>query len=210
MATVCCTCKVEPPLSYNARCRKCLRDYNRAWSRANPDRVREINRKQHKKHPWHKTNPEASKRQALAWARTKRGKLSRTYNDMRYRVEGKAPKSDPYKGLPLLSKDDFMAWGMADPEFNRLHKEWVAAGYRRKLSPSIDRIEGPKGYVLGNMQWLTMAANAAKGGRLSRPTCECGECSKCKKREYMRRYLAKHPEQRRKAAAHKRAKRAAA
>lgn len=97
------------------------------------------------------------------YERTGKGKLMRTYRNMLSRVKGIAPKGrHRYKDLEILNKQEFYEWSLNDTEYNRLYDEWVKSGYDRRLSPSIDRIDTTKGYVLGNMQWLTHSENSRK------------------------------------------------
>lgn len=98
------------------------------------------------------------------YERTKPGKLMRTYRNMKSRVDGtQKSKSHLYLGLPILAKEEFYQWSLENPEFNSLFDAWVASGYERKLSPSIDRIETSDGYVLPNIQWLTFSENSRRG-----------------------------------------------
>jgi hypothetical protein len=104
------------------------------------------------------------------YEKTKKGKLVRTYRNMLSRVEGiLQKKSHLYEGKDILSKEAFYKWSMQDPQFHKLHDEWVASGYDRRLSPSIDRIDVALGYILGNMQWLTHSENSSKASRQKRP-----------------------------------------
>lgn len=93
-----------------------------------------------------------------------KGRLMRTYRNIQSRVSGiQKSKSHLYEGIPILQKEDFYAWATQSPEYARLYEEWVESGYSRKLSPSIDRIDSSKGYVHGNMQWLTHSENSRRG-----------------------------------------------
>jgi hypothetical protein len=93
----------------------------------------------------------------------KRLRLTNTYSRMKQRVAGKYLRvAKFYMGLPLLSLTEFLAWAEPHKDFNRLFDEWVASGRQRRLSPSIDRVDPRYGYVLHNMQWLTLAHNSGK------------------------------------------------
>lgn len=95
------------------------------------------------------------------YERTKKGKLMRTYRNMQSRVLGiLKKKAHLYSGLPILPRHDFYKWAMASGEFHRLYDAWVAAGHRCGDSPSIDRIDATKGYIVGNMRWLTHRENS--------------------------------------------------
>ena len=100
------------------------------------------------------------------YEKTKKGKLMRTYRNMESRVKGivKA-KAHLYEDLPILDREDFYDWALNDEAYNTLHDEWVASDYCKKLSPSIDRIDTEKGYVMGNIRWLTHSENSSLGGK---------------------------------------------
>lgn len=98
--------------------------------------------------------------------RTLRGTLMERYKGMRRRVEGRDKTHVAgSRGKALVSRDEFIAWGLAHPEYLRLHAAWVASGYARHMGPSIDRIDPDKGYTFDNMQWLTTQQNTAKCGQ---------------------------------------------
>lgn len=94
------------------------------------------------------------------------GFLAHAYASMKRRVEGKGQERTRhiYKGLPLLPQDEFMNWARQDRAFLYLHKQWAAADYDYKLSPSVNRVVGKLGYVLGNIEWLTHSDNCSLGG----------------------------------------------
>lgn len=131
---------------------------------------------------WYQRNKERRAAQARAWYHAnpgyrsheerrldKRVRLSTTYSHMRRRVEGRGGERDGnYIGLPCLAKEAFMEWANHDPEFHVLWDAWIASGFVRKLTPSIDRINPEKGYVLGNLQWLTVSKNVSKMRTLER------------------------------------------
>lgn len=94
--------------------------------------------------------------------KTKKGKLMMTYNNMDRRVRGYV-KSHLYKGLDLLSRDEFYRFSLCEEAYHKLYEDWVFSGYERRLSPSIDRIDADLGYVLGNIQWITHSENSKKG-----------------------------------------------
>lgn len=100
------------------------------------------------------------------YERTISGKLMRTYKNMSHRITGVVERGfHRYEGLPLLSKEDFYSWSKQDSTFLSLFGQWVSSDYNRKLSPSIDRINTSKGYVLGNMRWITHSENSRLGGK---------------------------------------------
>ena len=95
------------------------------------------------------------------YEKTFHGKLVRTYRNMMSRVKGiLKKKAHLYKGLEILSKEDFYNWSNNDSEYARLFMEWVDSEYEQRLSPSIDRKNPLLGYVLDNMRWLTHSENS--------------------------------------------------
>jgi hypothetical protein len=100
------------------------------------------------------------------YERTKKGKLMRTYRNMESRCGGIVTgKAHLYKGLDLLPRKDFYEWSLSDKDFNDLYDNWVKSDYCKKLSPSIDRKDTSKGYVLDNIQWITHSENSRKGAK---------------------------------------------
>jgi hypothetical protein len=95
------------------------------------------------------------------YERTKKGKLMRTYRNMESRVRGiLKKKAHLYEGLAILPRDEFYRWAMASNTFHSLFDGWAASGYRCGDSPSVDRIDETKGYILGNMRWLSHRENS--------------------------------------------------
>lgn len=107
--------------------------------------------------------------QYKAWQRTKPGMISRAYAAIKCRCLGRQKTSLIYAGLPFISLEDFTAWSMYSPELDKCIAEWKAANYERRLTPSIDRIDSTKGYVLGNLQWVSFSVNASRGTRKKGP-----------------------------------------
>lgn len=98
------------------------------------------------------------------YEKTPKGYLVRTYRNMLSRITGVLKeKSHLYAGLPILDKESFYVWALSNEDFLNLYSNWVEQGYCRKLSPSIDRIDTMKGYVMGNIRWLTHSDNSKLG-----------------------------------------------
>lgn len=83
------------------------------------------------------------------WRKTKRGLITNLYGAMRGRQE------------TLISLEELHEFADCN-KFNRLYNEWVKSGYQKQFKPSLDRISNKKGYVKGNIQWLTWAENKFK------------------------------------------------
>lgn len=102
------------------------------------------------------------------YEKTHKGFLMRKYRNMQSRVEGiQWRKAHLYEGKQILPRDDFYDWAISHPDFLALFDQWIESNYDRKLSPTVDRIDSSKGYILDNMQWITHSENS-KRGALSR------------------------------------------
>lgn len=90
--------------------------------------------------------------------------LNHRYIGITQRTEGRASRRYKVEGLRALSYDDYKKWTKAtEDDFYKLYNIWAKSGYKRKLTPSIDRIDGLKGYEASNMQWMTLSENCKKG-----------------------------------------------
>jgi hypothetical protein len=87
------------------------------------------------------------------------------YSSIKSRVEGRATRKYKIEGSKLCQKDEFIEWCYKKnilTKFNKLHIKWRLSGYQRNLVPSIDRIDNNKGYILSNIQWITLRDNVRK------------------------------------------------
>jgi hypothetical protein len=91
--------------------------------------------------------------------------LGRVYNTMKRRVNGKnTNRPDLYIGKPILPREAFFNWSKNHPEFLRLYKVWVNCDFDRRFTPSVNRIVSTKGYVFGNIEWMTNSNNCGLAG----------------------------------------------
>lgn len=98
------------------------------------------------------------------YEKTEKGYLVRTYRNMLSRVKGvQKEKAHLYEGLEILDKKDFYDFSKKDSTFINLLSAYKCSGYDMKLAPSIDRINSYKGYVIGNIRWITHSENSAIG-----------------------------------------------
>ncbi len=98
------------------------------------------------------------------YERTPKGLAMRCYRNMKSRVLGiQKHKSHLYLGKELLSKEDFYSFTLNDVNYKNLFTNWVNNDFDQKLTPSIDRIDSDKGYVIDNMRWITLSENSSFG-----------------------------------------------
>jgi hypothetical protein len=62
----------------------------------------------------------------------------------------------------IISIEDFLSFSIENIQYKKLHEEWVKSDYKYKLTPSIDRINCKMGYIINNIQFLTVSDNCKK------------------------------------------------
>ena len=104
------------------------------------------------------------------YEKTERGFLMRLYRNMQSRITGvQYLKAHLYLGKELLSREDFYFWADKHKTFKILFSEWSKANYPRRLTPSVDRIDSSKGYILSNMEWVAFHINCSRGSKKRNP-----------------------------------------
>jgi hypothetical protein len=83
------------------------------------------------------------------------------HDDMRHRVEGKPIRHGveqyPWLGMEISTREEFVAWGLTDPEFVRLYDLWAADDFARRTAPSCHRIDRSRGYTIDNIKFMPHA-----------------------------------------------------
>lgn len=103
------------------------------------------------------------------WQLTKEDYLKNLYYHMKERVNNPAKSRNlsgkrirHYFRLPICSFKAFMEFALNNKNFDSLFLRYKQSRGTRKLAPSIDRVNNKRGYVLGNMQFLTTSDNVKK------------------------------------------------
>jgi len=100
------------------------------------------------------------------YRKTKYAFLSKAYKNLRQRCTGvQTIKQHIYLGLEYLDKETFIEWSLNNQEFNNLFTEFENSLFDRCLSPSVDRKDSSKGYVLDNIRWITNSENSILGNK---------------------------------------------
>jgi hypothetical protein len=100
--------------------------------------------------------------------------LCKMYKDMRARVTGTKTgavadrSSHLYVGKPIVARDLFMTWAKNHPDFLALYKRYVMSKFERRLAPSLNRMDSKKGYVFGNMEWMSSGQNSGLSGTVKK------------------------------------------
>lgn len=68
-------------------------------------------------------------------------------------------------GSKFLSKQEWLEWCYSEENYKKfieIYNNWVKNDFKEKFSPSIDRVDNNKSYIIGNLQWLTKSENCSK------------------------------------------------
>ncbi len=85
----------------------------------------------------------------------------------KYRNYKKNHRAIMLKDYPY-SLEEFRTWILNKKEFIKLFKEWEESGFKRKLSPGLDRKDESKGYTFDNVIINTLEENQRNHGKLTR------------------------------------------
>jgi len=88
--------------------------------------------------------------------RTKEGRLKQIFNAQ------KSHRNYKKLSLPEYTLGEFVEWGLNQSKYNEIHNNWVVSGYKKELSPSVDRIKNELGYSFNNIQLVTWKHNFKK------------------------------------------------
>ena len=80
---------------------------------------------------------------------------------MKRRVD-KKNGADTYKGLDIMSQDQFLYWAITNQQFITCYDMWVKHDYHKHFAPSVHRKNPLKGYVKGNMEFMPLKMHLIK------------------------------------------------
>ena len=89
--------------------------------------------------------------------RTLRGKCLKIFRQQRDRskIKGYNP--------PTYTQDELVDYLMSNEDYLKLHEQWRKSGYKKLLSPSLDRLDNYRGYSFDNIRIVTWEENKIKG-----------------------------------------------
>lgn len=95
-----------------------------------------------------------------------RSRRNKMYLFAKYRVQGKGPRTDAWKGLPICTQQEFYAWFNTQlPLAKKMHKKYIESGKQHRYQMSLNRKDNNHGYVVGNMELITVSKNGRMGGK---------------------------------------------
>lgn len=113
-----------------------------------------------------KDNPEKYRRYDRVRQRINEGRMfGHRYTGMAMRENGSSIHRSSAYGKGKCTRKEFIEWCRKKENylvFLKLFEAWKAGGFKRKDTPSIDRIDNKKGYQIENLQWLTQSENTKK------------------------------------------------
>jgi hypothetical protein len=160
-AQICITCELPKPLDQfwarssrdmrrRSECKLCMRARNTAWCRGNPEHNND--------HSYAMRRRDQAR--AILTGVRHRAKITGVAFSITLDDLGPIPERCPVLGLPLISRMGTGSGGRND-------------------SPSIDRIENDKGYVPGNVMWVSYRANRIKCNATTEELVKISEFYKC-------------------------------
>ena len=130
----------------------------------NQDHISKLRKKNYSKHR------DKNLARSARWNRTLDGKIKSAYNSIICRVKTKSRhNAKTYYGLDFCSKQTFYNFSNNNIDLEYLMMKWKESNYDRRYAPSIDRITSSKGYVMGNMEWITLSDNVKRSWLKNNP-----------------------------------------
>ena len=142
-------------LGVSSVCKDCRNKMSREYYYSTLDHQRERSKNYRQKN-----KIDISKRDK-EYRRSLHGKASNIFTQMQSRLEDKNKPTYTNRKCEFTKKE-FMDWILNNPDYKRLHKQWVNSEYEYKLTPSLDRILNTGNYTFNNIQIITLQQNSSK------------------------------------------------
>lgn len=91
--------------------------------------------------------------------------LGTCYSELSRRCKTYDPLRPNYYTLNKCSKEEFFSKFLNNKLFLKLYKNWQDSKFKRKMSPTIDRIDNTKGYTIDNIRFIDHFENTGKDSR---------------------------------------------
>lgn len=90
----------------------------------------------------------------------------KSFNGRIKKMYEKARTRTPTKGYPtLIDSQEFYELAAKDRTYKKLFKQWEESDFDIRMTPTLDRVNAKKGYIAGNLQFLTYTDNVVKGNK---------------------------------------------
>ena len=114
------------------------------------------------KRRWFLKNKKRLYKKFQTYNRSFYGKLVRMYLNAQQRVKGQDHHRLSYKGMSILDRQIFYKWAIESTNYCYLWQQWKDSNYELKLTPTIDRLDKNKGYILSNIEIVTLSENVKR------------------------------------------------
>lgn len=94
-----------------------------------------------------------------AYYRSFDGRIRKMWETASRRTRDKGHKGQ------MVSQEEFFKLASNSKEYKQLYTQWEDSGFATRLTPTLDRKDATKGYVNGNLQFLTYSDNVIKGNQ---------------------------------------------
>lgn len=93
-----------------------------------------------------------------AYYKTFNGRIKKMYEKARTRTAQKGYKD-------IIPAEDFYRIAEKDRKYREMFDAWEKSGFDIRMTPTLDRKDATKGYVAGNLDFLTYTDNVVKGNQ---------------------------------------------
>lgn len=86
--------------------------------------------------------------------------LRHVYYGMKRRIKTKKRKR--YVNMKICNINDFIQKFINNKNFQAMYNNWKINNYKRLYVPTIDRINNQKGYLINNIEFISLTKNSGK------------------------------------------------